>query len=582
MATKNCSSLLLKDNNKSIVVRADGKYSNLNLNQNHHFSSNAISKHSKIVVTENKKISHSDLDDSQTIKNSWQKSKKELSQNFPKDSSKKGDILKKGKNSSANNSSTLSLHIAAYENSAEASSNFIDEAKESLKQNSDGLIRENVQPVFIGSTSVIQKTFEFPRQQETEEATTPEVAQYRASQRLLHSNQHSETTVTHIDESYKTMSTTTDTNQVNFSLAWMQTTPLRIDKGSFHRGSDSDDLSKMEMIAPVFAKHRYGREDILAMMQKSTRPPDGLRKCQFFVEESQLPIIFSILNETEMRLQQNINSSKALSLLTHQERQAINGAGNNSQPSSPWATANSNKTAKPGSRWSALTSNDSPSGGSGYVIAGMPRGGGTAGGRGGEIVGINARGRFDSSRGGFTSGARSRLHSTSDAGGFLSSVFCEDVRTPSPQHYNVIITDVNDKILTSIGINNQQPNLQRIDFPPQVFPIRGCLFGTRLMVPIACSLAQAGKPVYRVWFLTDTGSPTTFLSEETINVLLGGDNMPAFVYCYMQKEHIKVACWLSNKEKFDGVNLLGMDAMQELQTSNISIEWGGDKTVVLS
>lgn len=54
------------------------------------------------------------------------------------------------------------------------------------------------------------------------------------------------------------------------------------------------------MIAPVFAKHRYGREDILAMMQKSTRPPDGLRKCQFFVEEGQLPIILSILNETEM------------------------------------------------------------------------------------------------------------------------------------------------------------------------------------------------------------------------------------------------------------------------------------------
>lgn len=54
------------------------------------------------------------------------------------------------------------------------------------------------------------------------------------------------------------------------------------------------------MIAPVFAQHRYGREDILAMMPKSTRPPDGLRKCQFFVEEGQLPIILSSLNETEL------------------------------------------------------------------------------------------------------------------------------------------------------------------------------------------------------------------------------------------------------------------------------------------
>uniref|UniRef100_A0A914PWC1 Uncharacterized protein n=1 Tax=Panagrolaimus davidi TaxID=227884 RepID=A0A914PWC1_9BILA len=131
----------------------------------------------------------SDLDDSKTKidSHSWKKLKKELSQNFANDSSKKDDTLKKGKNSSANNS-TLSLHIAAYENSAEASSDFIDEAKESLKQNSDGLIRENVQPVFIGSTSVIQEIFEFPRQQESGETKMPKVAQYKASQKLLNPN----------------------------------------------------------------------------------------------------------------------------------------------------------------------------------------------------------------------------------------------------------------------------------------------------------------------------------------------------------------------------------------------------------
>lgn len=54
------------------------------------------------------------------------------------------------------------------------------------------------------------------------------------------------------------------------------------------------------MIAPVFAKHRYGREDILAMIPKSTHPPDGLRKCQFFVEEGQPPIILTSLNEAEL------------------------------------------------------------------------------------------------------------------------------------------------------------------------------------------------------------------------------------------------------------------------------------------
>ena len=54
------------------------------------------------------------------------------------------------------------------------------------------------------------------------------------------------------------------------------------------------------MIAPVFAKHRYGREDVLAMMPKNTRPPDNLHCCPFFVEQAQRPIILSNLSEAEL------------------------------------------------------------------------------------------------------------------------------------------------------------------------------------------------------------------------------------------------------------------------------------------
>lgn len=35
----------------------------------------------------------------------------------------------------------------------------------------------------------------------------------------------------------------------------MQTTPLRIDKGSLHRGSDSDDLSKTVSIKKMYTKY---------------------------------------------------------------------------------------------------------------------------------------------------------------------------------------------------------------------------------------------------------------------------------------------------------------------------------------
>lgn len=53
---------------------------------------------------------------------------------------------------------------------------------------------------------------------------------------------------------------------------------------------------------PVFAQHRYGREDILALMGKDTKPPDGLEKCPFFVEKCQTPIILLPLNDTELVL----------------------------------------------------------------------------------------------------------------------------------------------------------------------------------------------------------------------------------------------------------------------------------------
>ena len=85
-----------------------------------------------------------------------------------------------------------------------------------------------------------------------------------------------------------------------------------------------------EVMDPVFAQHRYGREDILALIRKDTKPPDGLSQCPFFTEKPLTPIILTDFNETELvsaldvfninitcfvvqRLQQNINSSKALS-----------------------------------------------------------------------------------------------------------------------------------------------------------------------------------------------------------------------------------------------------------------------------
>uniref|UniRef100_A0AC34FRG0 Uncharacterized protein n=1 Tax=Panagrolaimus sp. ES5 TaxID=591445 RepID=A0AC34FRG0_9BILA len=81
------------------------------------------------------------------------------------------------------NSSTLSLHIAAYENLVESD---FDGNDESLKE--FGLIKkgENVKQLFLGS-SVDENPFEFPRQHKSE-AMQPEMMQFKASQRLLNPN----------------------------------------------------------------------------------------------------------------------------------------------------------------------------------------------------------------------------------------------------------------------------------------------------------------------------------------------------------------------------------------------------------
>lgn len=51
---------------------------------------------------------------------------------------------------------------------------------------------------------------------------------------------------------------------------------------------------------PILSKYRYGREDLLALMGKEIKIPEGLKDCPFFVEKALDPIILSPLSETEL------------------------------------------------------------------------------------------------------------------------------------------------------------------------------------------------------------------------------------------------------------------------------------------
>uniref|UniRef100_A0AC34GXS6 RecF/RecN/SMC N-terminal domain-containing protein n=1 Tax=Panagrolaimus sp. ES5 TaxID=591445 RepID=A0AC34GXS6_9BILA len=122
---------------------------------------------------------------------SWNKSCKGLSSNllsFDRNCNEK-DELKSAKNL---NNSTLSLHIEAYENYTETDSPNVKK-EDGLKEKDKKLGLKNkwkiVKKVYNCPTSAIQNPFEFPRQQENEAITSPEIAQFTASQRLLNPNE---------------------------------------------------------------------------------------------------------------------------------------------------------------------------------------------------------------------------------------------------------------------------------------------------------------------------------------------------------------------------------------------------------
>uniref|UniRef100_A0A183CFS2 GYF domain-containing protein n=1 Tax=Globodera pallida TaxID=36090 RepID=A0A183CFS2_GLOPA len=109
--------------------------------------------------------------------------------------------------------------------------------------------------------------------------------------------------------------------QMNFNPSWMQSTapPMQRSLSVSNNSTSSVNAKKMvtendETCEPIFAKHSYGREDLLAMMGKNTmKPPLGIKRCPFYMDSAQTPIILMPFSDTEMRLQQNMNSSKAMS-----------------------------------------------------------------------------------------------------------------------------------------------------------------------------------------------------------------------------------------------------------------------------
>uniref|UniRef100_A0A914Q3I0 Uncharacterized protein n=1 Tax=Panagrolaimus davidi TaxID=227884 RepID=A0A914Q3I0_9BILA len=84
------------------------------------------------------------------------------------------------------NRSTLSLHIAAYENSIKISNS--DERDESNLTKNTNETSKDIKGIINESTLTIQNPFEFPRQQENQKNKRG-IMQFKSSQRLYDPNQ---------------------------------------------------------------------------------------------------------------------------------------------------------------------------------------------------------------------------------------------------------------------------------------------------------------------------------------------------------------------------------------------------------
>uniref|UniRef100_A0AC34G3H1 Uncharacterized protein n=1 Tax=Panagrolaimus sp. ES5 TaxID=591445 RepID=A0AC34G3H1_9BILA len=181
------------------------QFTDLNLNENYKcskidpFQSKIISnKNGGVFYAFNKPIDFNTIDSRGRTKDLWNKfGEQQLSLKFAENSniydSEKVQYEKQWKNDggeSSTKSSTLSLHIAAYENAVEDRGDS-DAVLTDEKLNSSsklGKTWKNAKQLFAKSSPpATTSCFEIPRQQ-TDSPRTPEIFQFKTSQRMFNPN----------------------------------------------------------------------------------------------------------------------------------------------------------------------------------------------------------------------------------------------------------------------------------------------------------------------------------------------------------------------------------------------------------
>lgn len=155
----------------------------------------------------------------------------------------------------------------------------------------------------------------------------------------------------------------------------------------------------------------------------------------------------------------------------------------------------------------------------------------------------------------------------------------------APDQQDMMLTDITSEILHSLkctlSIGSGKPYLSEAeaDSFPLSWPATGVIFGynKRLMINLPCRRARPkqGYKVLNVFFLVDTGSPCSYLCQETMDALIDkpGCALPEQLKVVVQDDTTPMAFHMSplgTKEapgKFHDVNVLGMDFLCDAKLS---------------
>ena len=134
-----------------------------------------------------------------------------------------------------------------------------------------------------------------------------------------------------------------------------------------------------------------------------------------------------------------------------------------------------------------------------------------------------------------------------------------------PASFDVLITDISEADLAHLGRDHFGFERLSLASPADArFPARGVIYGAnrRVFVPLTVR-HSSGKPL-RVFFLVDTGAPSTFLREDTLRALGFADSVPSAPNVFISG--IKISVGLSHGH-FANVDLLGADFLFHARTT---------------